>query len=522
MLIMHRMTYFVLIGLSALYIGCQRHREAVTTYHYDNLRTGWNAHETVLTPANVQSSKFGLLHSVVLDDQVDAQPLVVPRVQITAGADQERHDIVYVATEADSIYAINAETGDVLFRKNFGAAVPAYMLPGACGNNGPAVGISGTPVIDPASQTMYVVIYTLENSGPTYRIHALDLGNLNDKVAPVVVTGSHMLTNGMTFDFDARYARQRPALLLANGNVYAGFGSFCDIRADVSRGWILGWRTGTLAALPANQLNDLEATSGFYLSSVWMSGYGIAADSSGSLYFTTGNSATGTYDGSTNIQESVVKVSPDLTSFTLFTPSNVNSLDAVDFDYGSGGVLLLPDQLPPKPRLAAAAGKQGDMYVLDRDVMGGPSPHGQSVTMVNIDQCWCGQSYFDGRVVSSGGSIVRVWKLLTSPSVALNLEASSASLSSGQDGGFFTSISSNGTANAVIWAVSRPTNVVPGDVSLYAFNAVPSASSVLTTQFHGAAGSWPYVGGNANIVPVVANGKVYVASYRQLAIFGLH
>jgi hypothetical protein len=229
------MTYFVLIGLSALYIWCQRYREAVTTYHYDNLRTGWNAHETVLTPVNVQSSKFGLLHSVVLDDQVDAQPLVVPRVQLTAGADQGRHDIVYVATEADSIYAINAETGDVLLRKNFGAAVPAYMLPGACGNNGPAVGISGTPVIDPASQTMYVVIYTLENSGPTYRIHALDFCNLNDKVAPVVVTGSHMLTNGMTFDFDARYSRQRPALLLVNGNVYAGFGSFCDIRADVSR-----------------------------------------------------------------------------------------------------------------------------------------------------------------------------------------------------------------------------------------------------------------------------------------------
>lgn len=521
MLIMRRVTYTFLIAASALSIGCQRQRIAVATYHYDNLRTGWNAHETVLTPAKVQSSNFGLLHSVLLDDQVDAQPLIVPRVRITAGDHQGRHDVVYVATEADSIYAIDAEKGDVLLRRNFGAAVPAYMLPGACGNNGPAVGINGTPVIDSASQTMYVVVYTVENSGPTYRIHALDLGNLTDKLAPVVVAGSHMLSNGVAFNFDAQYQRQRPALVLANGNVYAGFGSFCDIRADMSRGWILGWRAGTLNPLPGNQLNDRQPTGGFYLSSVWMSGYGVAADSSGSIYFTTGNSATGSYDGSTNIQESVVKVSPDLMSFSLFTPSNVNGLDSTDWDYGSGGVLLLPDQPPPKPHLAASAGKQGDLYVLDRDVMGGPSPHGTSLTVANVDQCWCGQSYFNERVVSSGGSVVKMWKLQTSPSVALNLEASSASLNTGQDGGFFTSISSNGTANAVIWAVSRPTNVVPGDVSLYAFNAVPSGSS-LTTLFQGTAGSWPYVGGNANIVPVVANGKVYVASYRRLTIFGMH
>ena len=519
---MHRMMYFALIGLTSLLTSCQRHREAVTTYHNDNLRTGWNAHETILTPAKVQSPNFGRLHSVVVDDQVDAQPLIVPRVRMTAGTDQGTHDVVYVATEADSVYAIDAESGDVLLRRNFGAAVPAYMLPGACGNNGPAVGINGTPVIDPASQTMYVVMYTVENAGPTYRIHALDLGNLSDKIPPVPIAGSHTLTGGSTFNFQSSFQRQRPALILSNGSVYAGFGSFCDIRADVSRGWIFGWKTSTLAGLPANQLNDLQTSSGFYLSSVWMSGYGIAADASGNLYFTTGNSSTGTYDGSTDIQESVVKVSPDLTAFSLFTPANVNTLDSTDWDYGAGGVLLLPDQPPPKPRLAAAAGKQGDLYVLDRDVMGGASPHQQSVTMVNIDQCWCGQSYFNGRVVSSGGSKVKLWKLQTSPSVMLNLEGTSAGLNSGQDGGFLTSISSNGASDGIIWAVSRPTNVVPGDVTLYAFDAVPSGGGVLATRFQGTAGNWPYVGGNANIVPVVANGRVYVASYRQLTIFGLH
>src|SRR5579859_7970879 len=244
---------------------------AVTTYHNDNNRTGWNSHETVLTPTTVASSSFGLLQDVALDDQVDGQPLVVPGVNITSGSSQGKHDVVFVATEGNTVYAIDAESGAILLNPNFGKPV---RFPIGCTNNGPNVGINSTPVIDPTSNTMYVTVYTQDTTGPAYRIHALDLGSLTDKVTPQVITASHTLTDGTTFNFNATYQRQRPGLLLANGNVYAGFGSFCDLGANLSRGWLLGWSTGSLTPLPANQLFDTQPTDNdaFFLSSIWMSG----------------------------------------------------------------------------------------------------------------------------------------------------------------------------------------------------------------------------------------------------------
>jgi hypothetical protein len=533
---LRRRTSALVAGAAALTLltACQ-HRRSVTTYHYDSLRSGWNSEEERLKPAKVAAPAFGLLHSVTLDDQVDTQPLVVAREKITAGSSPGRHDVVYVATEGDTIYAIDASSGAVLLSPNFGTPVPRSALPGGCVNNGPNVGIDGTPVIDLESHTMYVIIYTLEGGSPVYRIHALDLGNLTDKVTPVVVTASHTLTDHATFNFNASYQRQRPGLLEANGNVYAGFGSFCDIRADVSRGWLLGWQTGSLTPLAANQLNDVQATSpnSFFLSSIWMSGYGVAADPPGNLYFITGNSdySGTTYDGVTNIQESVLKVSPDLTKVVdLFTPSNASNLDQFDADYGSGGALLLPEQPGPTPRLVAAAGKDGRMFLLSRDSMGGYTPGGPDkvVGMANVGGCWCGQSYFSGsdgtgRIVGSGGSNINVWKVETSPSVTLVQEASSAGIGgAAQDPGFFTSISSDDRKDAIIWAVSRPNSPSPPDVSLHAFKAeLSGGGTTLTTLFQSPAGTWPNLGGNANIVPVVANGKVYVASYKQLTIFGL-
>lgn len=509
--------------------GCRKERLAVTTYHYDNLRSGWNHDEERLKPKNVASPRFQLRSQVPLDDQVDTQPLIVPHVKITAGSSPGEHQVVYVATEGNTIYAIDASNGNVLLSPNFGPPVPTPL---GCGNNGPNVGINGTPVIDREARTMYVIVYTLEAGNPVYRLHALDLGNLTDKIPPVLVTASHQLSNHIPFNFDARYQRQRPGLLLANGNVYAGFGSFCDFSADVSRGWLLGWKAGSLTPLPANQMNDTQPTSphNFFLSSIWMSGYGVASDPSGYLYFITGNSdySGTTYDGVTNIQESVVKVSSDLTTvLSLFTPSNQAVLENFDVDYGSGGLLLLPDQSGPIPHLAAGSGKDGRMFILNRDNLGGYTPGGPDkvVALVNIGGCWCGQSFFsrDGaRIVSSGGNTVNVWKVQTSPSFFITTEASSPPLTSGQDPGFFTTISSDEDDDAIIWAVSRPTTNNPANVSLYAFDAkLPGGSTTLTQLFSGVAGSWPNTGGNSNIVPVVANGRVFVATNKQLAIFGL-
>jgi hypothetical protein len=503
---------------------------AVTTYHYDNLRTGWNDSESALTYGNVNSSSFGLLNTVTLDDQVDAQPLVVPNQTTTRGATQGTHDVVYVATENDTVYAIDASNGTVLFQQSLGAPVPTPL---GCTNNGPNVGITGTPVIDQSAGVMYVIAYTLENYSPTYRIHELSLADLTDVVPSVVISASHSLTNGVRFAFNATYERQQPALLEANGNVYAGFGSFCDYSASASRGWLLGWQSGTLTPLPANRLNDSLATSPdtFFLSSIWMSGYGLAADSSGNLYFVTGNSdySGTTYNGVTNIQESVAKVSPDLTKLlSLFTPYDVADLDEADEDFGAGGVLLLPSLSSSVP-LAAAAGKDGTMYLLDQNSLGGYTKGGPNndLAEVQIGGCWCGQSYFatkdaHQRIVASGGNAVTVWKVRNSPSVKLDLAGTSPGLPDGQDPGFFTAVSStkNGR-NAIIWALARPQSV-PGTMSLFAFTSEAArGSSQLRTLFQGTAGYWASSNGNANLVPVVANGKVYVASYQQLDIFGL-
>jgi len=495
----------------------------VTTYHYDDLRTGWNQEEHSLTQAAVGSANFGQLARVSLDDQVDAQPLLVTNLSIAGGT----HDVVYVATENNTVYAIDASSGSVLLSRNLGTPVPESDFPGQCNNNSTEVGITGTPVIDLPSQTMYLITYTYESSVPVYRIHALSLTTLADEVGSgVVITASAMLSDGSTYTFQPAYGRQRPALLEANGNVYAGFGSWCDLAAAQTRGWVLGWRTGSLTPLPSNDLTDGLATSPntYFLTSIWMSGYGPSADSSGDVYFVTGNSDPGSYHPPTNLQESVVQENGNLSGVLgYFSPSDgshsVSSLDGEDGDFGSGGALLLPDQTGSVKHLLAAAGKNGIMYLLNRDNLGGNNTSAALGTY-SIGNCYCGLAYFVGqdgnqRIVSSGNSTVILWQISGTSLVRGN---ASATLATGQDPGFFTSISSNGTqaGSGIIWAVARPQHDNNPTVTLYAFNATS-----LATIFSATVGTWVNTSGNANIVPVVANGKVYVASYKELAIYGL-
>ena len=182
---------------------------AVTTYHVDNYRTGWNKTETRLTPTAVSGSTFGILRTVPLDQRVDAQPLVVPGVNVTAGKYQGRHNVVYVVTANNTVYMIDADNGTILLSTNFGHPAPK---PPGCNSGKLGVGITSTPVIDRASGTLYLMAYTNDTSGPTYRVHALDVGNLTDKVTPQIVSASHTLVNGKTFTFNANYQRQRPGL----------------------------------------------------------------------------------------------------------------------------------------------------------------------------------------------------------------------------------------------------------------------------------------------------------------------
>jgi hypothetical protein len=518
-------------------VGCTD----VVTYHNDAQRTGWNSKENTLTTTNVNPKSFGHIVTVPLDDQVDTQPLVVSNQTIEGAGTQS---VVYVTTESNTLYAINTWTGDILKQRTLGTPVPTPL---GCGNNGPNVGINGTHTIDLASHTLYIITYTLTGGVPTHQLHALDLGTLSDLPgSPVTVSATQSLKDGSSFQFNAIYQRQRAALLAANGGIYAGFASYCDFKAASSRGWLLGWDKSSLAPLSAKDLtNRLPASTATvdctyvgnhpcFLSSIWMSGYGVAADPTGNLYFTTGNSASGTYDGTFNVAESAVKMSGDLSHvLDLFTPSNVNTLDTNDEDYGSGGLMVLPDQPGQFPHLAVAAGKDGRMFVLNQDSMGGFHPT-DIPSNVQVGACWCGPSYFNtgaaARLVSSGGDggaggsrQVKLWALVNLPPVpSLSAVASApATESSGQDGGFFTSISSNGTTpnTAIIWAVDRPAGN-DHHVTLYAYNATPSGGT-LPQLWSGIAGAWENTGGNSNIVPTVANGRVYVASNKQLQIFGL-
>jgi hypothetical protein len=491
---------------------------SVTTYHNDNMRTGWNSNETILAPSNVAGSSFKLLRTVKLDEQVDAQPLFVTDVKIAGRA----RDVVYVVTENNSVYGLDGTSGKVLLQRNLGTPVPEDDLPGGCNNNAPNIGIDSTPVVDRSAGILYLVSDRLNGqANAIYHIHALSLSTLKDVVAPRMVSASGKLSNGDSYHFNANVSRLRAALLLSKGNIYAGFASYCDVSADQSRGWILGWNATTLKPLAANDLTNTLASStdNFFLTSIWMSGYGLAANGHGDVFFVTGNSdpSGDSFNAVENITESAASLSSDLSTMnSVFTPSDWSDLDQGDTDFGSGGLMLLPPQNNTSVRLAVAAGKDGNLYLLNADNLS------HSFGSPNIGGCWCGQSYFtssdgNGRVVTSGGTNVGVWSVHggTSPSL-VQLNQSSDSVDNGQDPGFFTSVSSNGTKKntQVIWAVGRPDDA-EAHIKLYAFN---DKTDLL---FSANAGHWPNTGGNANIVPTVANGHVYVASNKMLAIFGL-
>jgi hypothetical protein len=510
----------------------------ITTHHYNSMRWGWNNAETTLTPANVASASFGLVATVALDEQVDAQPLVMLG-QTVAG--KGVHNVVYVATERNTLYAIDADSGAVLLKRNFGAP-NSYGTTGFCNNNSGSIGISSTPVIDTAAKLIYLVTNALEKGAPVYRLRALNLKDLTDAVVSggKVIAASHQLTNGNTYRFSPYPERQRAALLMLAGNIYVAFGSYCDfpnLNNSYSRGMILGYGASNLAPLATNELTDKlpvsAAPNKTFLGSIWMSGFGPASDSE-HIFFVTGNSDESgtTYSSTNNLAESAIEMTSDLSKvMTFFTPKDEATLDEEDVDFGSGGITVLPTLDATPANVAVAAGKDGNMFLLNRASMGGYSTGANNVLgTYSIGGCWCGESYFVGsdgiqRVVSSGANL-QTWRVVTSPKTHLVEGSWTQTLDhSGQDLGFMTTVSSNGTSNGIIWAVGRPDSTSNNAVWLYAFNAntgAPLVGNGAPVNGDTIAGYWPNAAGaNANIVPVVTNGKVYVASYAELAIFGL-
>ncbi len=259
----------------------------VLTYHGDNLRTGWFSSETQLTASNVNAQSFGLLQTVILDGRVDAEPLVVIHQEI---AGYGIHNVVYVATENDSIYAIDAGEGSILWHRSFGSPVP-YQYKNHDDNVYPVMGILGTPVIDREAGAMYFVVDSFNGKVDVFFLHAISLSTGSNLVNVAPIQFSEQLPSGKKWTSDPRFHLQRPGLLEANGSIYVAFGSNGDNRPDVSRGMILRYDPATLSQL-SGQITNKRNTPAFpyYLSSIWQSGYAPAADSNGDVYFSTGNS----------------------------------------------------------------------------------------------------------------------------------------------------------------------------------------------------------------------------------------
>jgi hypothetical protein len=518
----------------------------VTTYHNDNARTGQNTRETTLTTSNVKLGAFGKLFSVALDGQAYAQPLVLSNVSIGGGT----HNVVYVATENDTVYAIDANNGTIYWQKslllNGGKPVPdGYQInlafPSWNNNVSPHYGVTGTPVIDPTTNTIYVVASDDESGIVDHRLHALDATSGTEKSgSPVTISGSY---GGQTFNGGLEF--NRPALLLQGGHVIIAFGQPCD---NCTYGWVFSYSASTLAQEAVFSVNP--GTAG---GTVWMSGDGVAVDSSGNLYLANGN---GSYDGADEFGESVMKLGlPSNGSFPIldwFTPNIQEEENSNDWDQGSGGVLILPDLgSGSHPHLLAQVGKTGTIYLLDRTNMGkwcgtvdggsntctdlavqrilgsgctstAGSPCGSSANLAGVwgsPAYWNGNVYFPSTNKESGlgGNVsdyLKAYSFNAGGSGVLSTQPTSHTPEKFSFPGPNPTISSNGTSNGIVWGADNSSS------TLYAYNATNLATELYNSN-QNPCGSDKLSGVAKFSVPTVANGKVYVGGSSSLTAFGL-
>jgi 5-hydroxyisourate hydrolase-like protein (transthyretin family) len=508
----------------------------------DTFRTGQNLGETALAPANVNVAQFGKLLSYSIDGVSDASPLYAANVNIPG---QGVHNVVYVETEHDSVYAFDADglITNPLWKVTFinPAAGITTITPAdtgdCCPPNMPGEsGITGTPVIDPATGTLYVVAVTKEVSGTitnfVQRLHALDITTGAEKFGgPVVIQASVPGTgdgsSGGQVPFDALHENQRAALLLTNGIVYIAWGAHAD--RPPYHGWVLGYSATTLQQVMVYNTTPNGSNGG-----IWQSGDGLTTDSTGRLYFVTGN---GLFDanmvGGLDYGDSIVAITTTGTVSDYFTPHDQSTMASSDLDLGSGGALLLPDQGGAHPHEALSSGKNGTIYVVDRDNMGhfNISNDNQIVqTLVNTLPGGTFQTgnfkspvYFNGHVYfSADADTIKAFAvtnglLSTSPT-------SQTSLIPGYPGATLQ-ISANGSTNGILWAVQRigtdqlgHGTVAPG--ALHAYDASNLATELYNSNQ--AAGGRDQLDFAAKwAAPLIANGKVFVATNSQLTIFGL-
>jgi regulation of enolase protein 1 (concanavalin A-like superfamily) len=517
----------------------------VLTYHNDNLRTGLNAQETVLTPQNVNSTTFGKLFEDPVDGQIFAQPLVVTRVNVPG---QGVRDLVIVATENDSVYAFDADNPDAvpIWHTSFinpAAGVTPVPVSATQGNVQPEVGITGTPVIDASTGTIYVSAATQEvrPDGVHFvqRLHALDVATGADKVAPYTIGDT--LFNGSTYTdvssfavpgtgdgstsgvvyFNALREAQRPGLLLLDGTVYVGWASHGD--NGPYHGWVIGFNAQTLHPVAGAVYNDTPNGSE---GGIWMSGAGLAADSAGNIYFSTGN---GTFDanlGGSDYGDSAVKLSTSsgLSVADYFTPSNQAYLDQNDLDFGSGGVMLLPDQPGLYPHLLVMSYKLGTLFLINRDDMGRFNPNTDNVLQElpgALGGTWNMPAYFNGTIYyNSVGDVLKAFQLFASDATtSLSTAPVSQSLSPIGYPGDTPSISSNGTENGIVWTLQTDGFSGGFPAILHAYDANDVSRELYNSSQAGARDV--LTSAVEFTVPTVANGHVYVGGANGLVVLGL-
>lgn len=500
----------------------------VTTYHNDIARTGQNLNENILTPSNVNSSNFGKLFVISVDAKVDGQPLYLGGVSIP---NQGTHNILFVVTEHNSVYAVDADTGASLWHVSTLLSGETTSDDHNCSQITPEIGITSTPVIDRkagANGTIYVVAMSKDGSGGYHqRLHALDVTTGAEEFngpqniqARFPGIGDNSSAGNVIFDA-GQYA-ERAGLLLLNGVIYTSWTSHCDYRPYT--GWIIGYDQHTLG-----QVTVLNVTPNGNEGSFWMSGTAPAADVNGNIFALDAN---GSFDSTLNLSgfpsqgdfgNAFLKLSTtnnQLAVADYFEMSNQSSENGSDKDLGSGGALVLPDLKNGSGQtvhLAVGAGKDGNIYVVNRDSMGKFNPNSNNIYQELPGAVSGGifsmAAYFNNTVYYGpvGGNI----EAFTISNAQLSTSPTSQTGNAFPYPGATPSISADGSSNAILWAAENTSNAV-----LHAYDAT-NLSKELYNSNQAPGGRDQFGTGNKFITPMITNGKVYVGTTAGVGVFGL-
>jgi Immunoglobulin domain len=498
----------------------------VLTYHNDIARTGQNLTETTLTTSNVTSAKFGKLGFYSVDGLVDAEPLYASSVPVPSNG---THNLLIVPTENDSVYAFDADSGATIWKITTLKTGETASDNRGCGQVSPEIGVTSTPVIDRTqgpNGAVYLVAMSKDGSGNYHqRLHALDLALGTELFSgPVDIQatypGTGDDTNGTSVVFDPKQYKERAALLLLNGIIYTGWASHCDDRPYT--GWIMGYSETTLA-----QTSVLNVTPNGNEGAIWMAGAGLAADSSGNIYFLDAN---GDFDTTVNAQgfpsdgdygNAFMKLSTtgnQLAVADFFEMDNEASENGSDTDLGSGGTIVLPDLTDGSGNtrhLAVGAGKDSNLYVVNRDSMGKFSANNSTIYQELAGALpggvWAMPAYFNNTVYY--GSVGSPIQAFTITNAKLSTSATVQTSNSFGYPGTTPSVSANGTSNGIVWAVENSSPAV-----LHAYSA--STLNELYNSNQASGGRDQFGAGNKFITPMIVNGKVFVGTTNGVAVFG--